>query len=119
MRRAGLLQVQPGSQPDILQNQSVALYRTVVERWRDREAIDTSVAEGLMAIENNWATWRTQLPVDLTNELEDPGGFARQVMFKSLSGGQETTGHTEWNEAVPESASVPPAQAMMHTASMD
>jgi len=45
--------VQPGSQPDVLQNQPVALYRTVVERWREREPIDTTIGEALTAIENN------------------------------------------------------------------
>jgi len=44
--------VQPGSQPDVLQNQSVALYRSVVERWRDRDAMNIEIGTALMVIEN-------------------------------------------------------------------
>merc|ERR1712217_530721 len=44
--------------------------------------------------------------------LEEPGGLVRQVLFMP-SGGQETTGCLERYDAVPESASVPPAQPTM------
>merc|ERR1719440_163332 len=43
------------------------------------------------------------------NALEDPGGLVRQVLFMP-SGGQETTGKVAKYEAVPDKASVPPAQ---------
>merc|ERR1719199_675870 len=43
------------------------------------------------------------------NAFEEPGGFVRQVWFMP-SGGQEITGWIERYEAVPERASVPPAQ---------
>merc|ERR1719247_2263400 len=43
------------------------------------------------------------------NALEDPGGFVRQVLFIP-SGGQDTTGKVAKYDAVPDSASVPPAQ---------
>merc|ERR1712188_137749 len=46
--------------------------------------------------------------------LEDPGGFVRQVLFMP-SGGQETTGNLAKYEAVPDSASVPPAQPTIMT----
>ena len=48
--------VQPGSQPDVLQNQPVALYRAVVERWRDRNPIDIDIGTALMIIENRVGT---------------------------------------------------------------
>merc|ERR1719262_394323 len=41
--------------------------------------------------------------------LEDPGGFVRQVLFIP-SGGQDTTGNFAKYDAVPDNASVPPAQ---------
>merc|ERR1712193_264091 len=41
--------------------------------------------------------------------LEDPGGFVRQVLFIP-SGGQDTTGNLAKYDAVPDNASVPPAQ---------
>merc|ERR1719456_1141517 len=41
--------------------------------------------------------------------FEDPGGFVKQVLFMP-SGGQETTGKLDKYDAVPDSASVPPAQ---------
>merc|ERR1719230_1370595 len=41
--------------------------------------------------------------------LDEPGGFVRQVLFIP-SGGQETTGKLDKYEAVPDKASVPPAQ---------
>ena len=70
--------------------------------------------------EKIWATWRAVFPGDLMKELEDPGGLVRQVWFTTVtSGGQETTGNTEWKEAVPERASVPPAHAMMQHGSME
>merc|ERR1712083_210378 len=48
----------------------------------------------------------------IMNAFEDPGGFVKQVLFMP-SGGQETTGCLERYDAVPESASVPPAQPTM------
>merc|ERR1711953_1517899 len=41
--------------------------------------------------------------------LEEPGGLVRQVLFMP-SGGQDTTGNLAEYDAVPERASVPPAQ---------
>merc|ERR1719242_625200 len=50
--------------------------------------------------------------------LDDPGGFVRQVWFMP-SGGQDTTGNLARYEAVPESASVPPAQPTIITGPVD
>merc|ERR1711924_201691 len=50
--------------------------------------------------------------------LEDPGGFVRQVLFKP-SGGQETTGNLAKYDAVPDKASVPPAQPTNKTGRAD
>merc|ERR1719183_3266697 len=41
--------------------------------------------------------------------LEEPGGFVRQLLFMP-SGGQDTTGNFDEYDAVPDKASVPPAQ---------
>merc|ERR1711862_1067348 len=46
--------------------------------------------------------------------LEEPGGFVRQVLFMP-SGGQETTGNFDKYDAVPDRASVPPAQPTIIT----
>jgi len=48
---ANLRTVQPGSQPDVLQNHTVALHRAVIERWRPREPIDTTVGAALSILE--------------------------------------------------------------------
>merc|ERR1719188_2017303 len=50
--------------------------------------------------------------------FDDPGGFVKQVWFWP-SGGQETTGNLAKYEAVPESASVPPAQPTKSNGSVD
>merc|ERR1719453_1560295 len=50
--------------------------------------------------------------------LEEPGGLVRQVLFMP-SGGQETTGNVAKYEAVPDRASVPPAQPTIITGRSD
>merc|ERR1711907_856533 len=50
--------------------------------------------------------------------LEDPGGFVRQVIFIP-SGGQDTTGNLAKYDAVPDNASVPPAQPIIITGRVD
>merc|ERR1719420_595504 len=50
--------------------------------------------------------------------LEDPGGLVRQVLFIP-SGGQDTTGNFARYDAVPERASVPPAQPTIMTGELD
>lgn len=47
------------------------------------------------------------------NPFDEPGGLFRQLMLPSPSGGHEMTGWTLKKEAVPESASVPPAHPTM------
>merc|ERR1711976_786250 len=48
------------------------------------------------------------------NALDEPGGLVRQVLFMP-SGGQDTTGNLAKYDAVPDNASVPPAQPTIIT----
>merc|ERR1712187_799192 len=50
--------------------------------------------------------------------FEEPGGFVKHVLFMP-SGGQETTGKFAKYEAVPDKASVPPAQPTIMTGRED
>merc|ERR1711904_285703 len=50
--------------------------------------------------------------------FEEPGGFVRQVLFIP-SGGQETTGNFAKYDAVPDNASVPPAQPTIMIGRLD
>merc|ERR1719161_1596256 len=63
----------------------------------------------LLCFANNWAANLPMLAGLTMKAFEDPGGFVRQVLFIP-SGGQETTGKVAKYDAVPDSASVPPAQ---------
>merc|ERR1719161_1840556 len=63
----------------------------------------------LLRCANNWAANLPMLAGLTMKAFEDPGGFVRQVLFIP-SGGQDTTGKWDKYEAVPDSASVPPAQ---------
>merc|ERR1719412_2055625 len=62
-------------------------------------------------IDKIWAANRAAFAGLQMKALELPGGFVRQVLFMP-SGGQLTTGHTAWYDAVPLRASVPPAHPM-------
>merc|ERR1712048_780808 len=50
--------------------------------------------------------------------FDDPGGLVRQVWFMP-SGGQDTTGNFDEYDAVPDKASVPPAQPTIMTGPFD
>merc|ERR1711988_375947 len=73
----------------------------------------------------SWLCWANTCAANLPmlagftmKALEDPGGFVRQVLFMP-SGGQETTGNLERYDAVPDKASVPPAQPTNSTGRVD
>merc|ERR1712146_585716 len=50
--------------------------------------------------------------------LDEPGGFVKQVLFIP-SGGHDTTGNFAKYDAVPDNASVPPAQPTIMTGRVD
>merc|ERR1719428_2607987 len=52
------------------------------------------------------------------NALDEPGGLVRQVLFIP-SGGQDTTGNLAKYDAVPDNASVPPAQPTIMTGRLE
>merc|ERR1712217_613627 len=73
-----------------------------------------ATAISLSACANNCAANFATLAGFMMKALDDPGGFVRQVWFMP-SGGQDTTGNFAKYDAVPESASVPPAQPTIIT----
>merc|ERR1711985_210779 len=69
----------------------------------------SACATSLLRCANTWAANLPILAGFTMKALEDPGGFVRQVLFIP-SGGQDTTGNLAKYDAVPDNASVPPAQ---------
>merc|ERR1719375_694484 len=68
----------------------------------------------LLSLANIWAANFPTFAGLQTNAFEDPGGFVKHVWFIP-SGGQETTGNVAKYDAVPDRASVPPAQPTIIT----
>ena len=65
-----------------------------------------------------WAANLAALSGLSISAFELPGGFFMHDSYSSLLGGQLMTGLAEWNDAMPDRASVPPATAMIRTGSM-